>query len=229
MVGYAVLIDLATIRIGAKMFRKLYDDLKSIGSIEYIKFYNYNTKRHREFRSLIKEYNIEVELREAGKKRVRVDIRQVIDAVRIAATCNNITNFFLVCSEVDAKYLFGELKKLGKYIEIGVTSPNTLSELAHKVYIFDRMVEVEDEEPHEEKITEDTRHKGQVPNKDLEDEVALHMDTESKRNNIFPYSSVDSEEIDEKMQEIDRRILSIIDSNRMDNLTKIFGGGDNKN
>ena len=138
MKRYAVLVDLQSERLGIEMFDKLIEEITRGGSVEYVKFYNYLAKRNGEFSSFIKEYGADIDLPMMSKKKVRIDMRQVIDAVRIASSNGNIDTFLLICSEVDGIYLVNELKKAGKRIEIAVTSSNSLSSKAHTEYLLDR-------------------------------------------------------------------------------------------
>lgn len=144
MKRYAVLVDLQSERLGIEMFNKLIEEIKREGSVEYVKFYNYLAKRNSEFSTFIKEYGADIDLPMMSKKKVRIDMRQVIDAVRIASSNGNIDTFLLICSEVDGIYLINELKKAGKRIEVAVTSSNSLSSKAHTEYILDRFACVEE-------------------------------------------------------------------------------------
>lgn len=272
---YAVLIDLASARIGVEMVKKACADIEREGSIEYMKFYNYSTKSNREFAGFIKENSADVDLPMASRKKVRIDMRQVIDAVRIASTCDNINSFFIICSEVDGIYLINELKKQGKYVVIAVTSSNSLSAKSHKEYILNREYEVVNEingsnidnksipdidNPEPEWIDKVEKYSDGMPeenainnsscDKDIDngayndgyiaDETdnnvvkseSVLKDNKTKNvkgdeSSVFPYSDIDSLEIDEKMKEIDRKIIEMINAKKRETTSNINQISDN--
>ena len=233
MYKYAVFVDLNSMRLGVRMFEQMMSDLMSNGTVEHLAFYNYNARRHREFRAVIERYDATVDPSLQGKRRVRVDIREALDAVRIASTRGDITTVVLVMSEVDAEYLVDTLISIGKRVVIASTSPSTMCDRASGIYVLDRSLEVDDmsENSSKESIAQsstDFTHDITEYNANMHcaESRAEPRDRHviGNEDSIFPYSDIDVRDIDEKMAEIDRRILRVIEETRnRRSMAEIFG------
>ncbi|MCX4364119.1 MAG: hypothetical protein OSJ74_12195, partial [Clostridia bacterium] len=92
-------VSFFSMRLSYESFAKAISQIE--GKIAYAKLYGYNNKRNSDFNNFIKTYGVEVALPVNNRKKVRVDIRQVIDSVIIACTHKNVDAFFIVCSELD--------------------------------------------------------------------------------------------------------------------------------
>ena len=110
--NYAVLVDLNSMRLSYDSFAKALSTID--GKVAYAKLYGYNNKRNNDFNNFIKTYGAEVALPVNNRKKVRIDIRQVIDAITIACTHKSVDAFFIICSELDSIAMINALKKLGK-------------------------------------------------------------------------------------------------------------------
>lgn len=145
--NYAVLVDLNSMRLSYDSFAKAMDKID--GKIAYAKLYGYNNKRNNDFNNFIKTYGVEVALPISNRKKIRVDIRQVIDAVTIACTYKNVDAFFIVCSELDSIAMINALKKLGKRVVMGIQSPSFVAEQCDSYIMLERTLpdnDIQDEE-----------------------------------------------------------------------------------
>ena len=144
--NYAVLVDLNSMRLSYDSFSKAIASID--GKVAYAKLYGYNNKRNNDFNAFIKSYGAEVALPVSNRKKVRVDIRQVIDAVTIACTRINIDAFFIVCSELDSIAMINALKKLGKRVVMGIESPSFVAEQCDGYVMMERSFpDEEDKKP----------------------------------------------------------------------------------
>lgn len=135
--NYAVLVDLNSMRLSYDSFVKAMDKID--GKIAYAKLYGYNNKRNNDFNNFIKTYGVEVALPVSNRKKIRVDIRQVIDAVTIACTYKNVDAFFIICSELDSIAMINALKKLGKRVVMGIQSPSFVAEQCDSYILMERV------------------------------------------------------------------------------------------
>ena len=145
--NYAVLVDLNSMRLSYDSFVKAMDKID--GKIAYAKLYGYNNKRNNDFNNFIKTYGVEVALPVSNRKKIRVDIRQVIDVITIACTYKNVDAFFIVCSELDSIAMVNALKKLGKRVVMGIQSPSFVAEQCDSYIMLERVapsVQEEDKE-----------------------------------------------------------------------------------
>lgn len=184
--NYAVLVDLNSMRLSYDSFSKAINQLD--GKVAYAKLYGYNNKRNNDFNSFIKTYGVEVALPISNRKKIRVDIRQVIDAITIACTHKNVDAFFIICSELDSIAMINALKKSGKRVVMGIQSPSFVAEQCDSYILLERVLPDE-----QEKVT------------DKED-----CDNEQD-NEFLPYSGIESEQVEE-MQPIKSNLKDIIDS-----------------
>lgn len=123
--NYAVLFDLNSTRADCEAFRKAVSGLD--GSISYCKFYSYNAKRNTDYSAYIRENGADIAVPLYNRKKVRIDMRQVIDAVTIACTNKSIDAFFIVCAPIDCMPMLNSLKSMGKYVVLGGESKPAFS------------------------------------------------------------------------------------------------------
>ncbi|MEG2562075.1 MAG: NYN domain-containing protein [Clostridia bacterium] len=138
--NYAILYDLGAVRISFQMFQQALASLD--GRVAYVKLYGYNAKRHAEYTEFVKKYSAYVDVPLANRKKVRVDIRQVIDATALAVANKNIDGFFLISSPIDSMPMVRMLRENGKKVVIGVESPNFVSQQCDETIVFDRSSEL---------------------------------------------------------------------------------------
>lgn len=129
--NFAVLIDLNSTRIDYDVFLNAMDELKRDyqASIVYTKFYSYNSKRHARFNAYVKKEGCDVALALQNRKKVKIDIRQVIDGVAIANSDKDIDGFFIVCSKVDSMPFLQAIKSRNKKLILGIENCSDTPEI----------------------------------------------------------------------------------------------------
>lgn len=153
--NYAVLFDFSVARISFSTYDKAIAQLD--GKVLCAKFYGYNAKRNGDFNAYIKRIGADVAFTLGGRKKSRIDIRQIVDAIEIACTDKTIEGFFLVCGEVDAEYLIGKLQRLGKKVILGEFSNSSLGDACDGVILFDRAESLRQEERQEDVAVHEDR------------------------------------------------------------------------
>lgn len=141
--NYAVLVDLNSMRLSYDSFAKALTQID--GKVAYAKLYGYNNKRNNDFNNFLKTYGAEVALPVNNRKKVRIDIRQVIDAMIIACTHKSVDGFFIICSELDSIAMINALKKLGKKVIMGIQSPSFVAEQCDGFVMLERMANDSDD------------------------------------------------------------------------------------
>lgn len=130
----ACFIDLGAAKIDFESFSLL---LEEVGAkYEQVKFYGYNAKKNGDFNAYIRQTGAEVALPLHNRKKVRVDIRQVVDSVACACKNQNIDAILLVCAEVDSLPMISAIKAQGKKVLIGVESASSVSDRCDGCYII---------------------------------------------------------------------------------------------
>ena len=186
--NYAILVDLNSMRLSYDSFAKAIASLD--GKIAYAKLYGYNNKRNNDFNTFIKTYGAEVALPVNNRKKVRIDIRQVIDAVTIACMRTNVDAFFIICSELDSIAMINALKKLGKRVIMGIESPSFVAEQCDGYIMLERAF------PEEE---------GKKP---------LPLHSEDKNDEFLPYSGVKQEKKSDEMEKIKQELKELMENKR---------------
>lgn len=115
--NYAVLADLNATRADCTCFLNALKELD--GNILYCKFYSYNPKRDSGYSRYIRSAGADVAVPLYNRKKARIDMRQVIDAVSICCTNATVDAFFIICASVDCTSLLSYLKSAGKYVALG--------------------------------------------------------------------------------------------------------------
>ncbi len=132
---YVVLADIESVRISYATFAKTLNELSNFGEIAACKFYGYSSKRTKDYDEFIRENNFDALSALPKKKRGRLDLRQVIDAVRLAQF-PNIDGFFLIYGQGDITPLIAYLKSYGMDVIAGVIEPDKNSALCNKVILL---------------------------------------------------------------------------------------------
>ncbi len=114
----ALLVDVDNVDISLDNFNELMKVLKKIGSLDYIKLYGYNERKHTNWHDVIAYYGISTctTMRFRKRNKSQLDLRQVVDALTINYTEPNINSFCLVCGKGDIVPLLATLRLSGKYL-----------------------------------------------------------------------------------------------------------------
>lgn len=149
---YIVLADIESVRIPYSTFAKALNELSNYGEIAACKFYGYSSKRSKDYDEFIAENNFDALSLLPKKKRGRLDLRQVIDAVRLAQF-PNIDGFFLLYGMGDITPLIAYLKSYGMDVIAGCIEPDKNAALCNKVILLGG----------EEPVVKDVLKKGYKP------------------------------------------------------------------
>ncbi|MDE7348472.1 MAG: NYN domain-containing protein, partial [Clostridia bacterium] len=179
---------LNSMRLSYESFSKAIASLD--GKIAYAKLYGYNNKRNNDFNAFIKTYGAEVALPVNNRKKVRVDIRQVIDAVTIACTRTNVDAFFIICSELDSIAMINALKKLGKRVIMGIESPSFVAEQCDGYVMLERSFPEEEEKK------------------------PLPIKADEQNDEFLPYSGVKQEKKSDEMDRIKQELKELLENKR---------------
>lgn len=133
---YVVLADIESVRVPFPVFYSALEELSQIGEIAACKFYGYSAKRTKDYGEFIQENNFDALSTLPKKRKGKLDLRQVIDAVRLAQF-PNIDGFFLIYGKGDITPLISHLKSYGMDVIAGVIEPDKNSELCNKMIILD--------------------------------------------------------------------------------------------
>ncbi len=133
---YVVLADIESVRVPFSAFAAALEELSEIGEIAACKFYGYSAKRTKDYGEFIQENNFDALSTLPKKRKGKLDLRQVIDAVRLAQF-PNIDGFFLIYGNGDITPLISYLKGYGMDVIAGVVEPDKNSALCNKVIVLD--------------------------------------------------------------------------------------------
>jgi hypothetical protein len=129
---YVVLADIESVRVPFSAFAAALEELSRIGEIAGCKFYGYSAKRTKDYGEFIQENSYDALSALPRKRKGKLDLRQVIDAARLAQF-PNIDGFFLIYGNGDITPLIAYLKAYGKDVIAGVVEPDKNSVLCNKV------------------------------------------------------------------------------------------------
>jgi hypothetical protein len=132
---YVVLADIESVRVPFSVFAAALEELSRIGEIAGCKFYGYSAKRTKDYGEFIQENSFDALSALPKKRKGKLDLRQVIDAARLAQF-PNIDGFFLIYGNGDITPLIAYLKAYGKDVVAGVTAPDKNSVLCNKVIML---------------------------------------------------------------------------------------------
>ena len=99
-------------------------------------FYGYSAKRTKDYGEFIQENSYDALSTLPKKRKGKLDLRQVIDAARLAQY-PNVDGFFLIYGKGDITPLISYLKGYGKDVIAGVIEPDKNSALCNKVITLD--------------------------------------------------------------------------------------------
>lgn len=132
---YVVLADIESVRVPFTAFSEALKELSKFGEIISCKFYGYSSKRTKDYGEFIQENNYDALSALPQKRKGKLDLRQVIDAVRLAQF-PNIDGFFLIYGAGDLTPLIAYLKAYNLDVIAGVVEPDKNSVLCNKVIIL---------------------------------------------------------------------------------------------
>lgn len=133
---YVVLADIESVRVPFTTFASALEELSRIGEIAACKFYGYSAKRTKDYGEFIQENSYDALSALPKKRKGKLDLRQVIDAARLAQF-PNIDGFFIIYGNGDITPLIAYLKAYGKDVVAGVIEPDKNSVLCNKVIYLD--------------------------------------------------------------------------------------------
>jgi len=133
---YVVLADIESVRVPFSVFEAALEELSRIGEIAACKFYGYSAKRTKDYGEFIQENSYDALSALPKKRKGKLDLRQVIDAARLAQF-PNIDGFFLIYGSGDITPLIAYLKAYGKDVVAGIIEPDKNSVLCNKVIMLD--------------------------------------------------------------------------------------------
>lgn len=139
---YVVLADIESVRVPFSVFAAALEELSQIGEIAGCKFYGYSAKRTKDYGEFIQENSFDALSALPKKRKGKLDLRQVIDAARLAQF-PNIDGFFLIYGNGDITPLIAYLKAYGKDVVAGVTASDKNSALCNKVIMLNGSAGVE--------------------------------------------------------------------------------------
>jgi len=133
---YVVLADIESVRVPFSVFASALEELSHLGEIAACKFYGYSAKRTKDYGEFIQENSYDALSALPKKRKGKLDLRQVIDAARLAQF-PNIDGFFIIYGNGDITPLIAYLKAYGKDVVAGVIEPDKNSVLCNKVIYLD--------------------------------------------------------------------------------------------
>lgn len=118
-----VLADIESVRVPFTSFEKALKEVSKYGDVAACKFYGYSAKRTKDYADFIADNNYDALSALPGKRKGKLDLRQVIDAVR-ASQYPNVDAFFILTGDGNIKPLINYLRGNGVEVYAGVTAPN---------------------------------------------------------------------------------------------------------
>ena len=138
---YVVLADIESVRVPYSTFAAALEELSRYGEVAACKFYGYSAKRTKDYGEFIQENSYDALSALPRKRKGKLDLRQVIDAARLAQF-PNIDGFFIIYGKVDITPLVAYLKAYGKDVIAGVIEDDKNSALCNKVIHLDLNAQV---------------------------------------------------------------------------------------
>lgn len=133
---YVVLADIESVRVPFRVFASALEELSRYGEIAACKFYGYSAKRTKDYGEFIQENSYDALSALPKKRKGKLDLRQVIDAARLAQF-PNIDGFFIIYGNGDITPLIAYLKAYGKDVVAGVIEQDKNSVLCNKVILLE--------------------------------------------------------------------------------------------
>ncbi len=114
----ALLIDIDNVDVPLDSLNEIIKALKDMGSLDYIKLYGYNERRHTNWGEMIAYNGIYTcsTMRFRKRNKSQIDLRLVVDAMTLNYTKPNIDTLCIVAGKGDLVPLLTELRLNGKYL-----------------------------------------------------------------------------------------------------------------
>ena len=114
----AVLVDVDNVDVSLDNFHEILKVLKKQGTVDYVKLYGYNERKHTNWGDTISYLGIETctTMRFRKRNKSQLDLRMVVDALNINYTEPNINTFCIVAGKGDLVPLLATLRLSGKYL-----------------------------------------------------------------------------------------------------------------
>ena len=114
----ALLVDVDNVEVSLDNLNEIMSVLRKQGSLDYVKLYGYNERKHTNWHDLISYYGIDTctTMRFRKRNKSQLDLRQVVDALTINYTQPNINTFCIVAGKGDIVPLLTTLRLNGKYL-----------------------------------------------------------------------------------------------------------------
>ena len=138
---YVVLADIESVRVPYSTFAAALEELSKYGEVAACKFYGYSAKRTKDYGEFIQENSYDALSALPRQRKGKLDLRQVIDAARLAQF-PNIDGFFIIYGKGDITPLVAYLKAYGKDVIAGVIEDDKNSALCNKVIHLDLNAQV---------------------------------------------------------------------------------------
>ena len=116
MDNIALLIDIDNAKVSLPVFKEILAELKKQGNLIYCKVYGFNERKHIKFDEVIEKYGFDSAPTMRYKKRAKsqLDMRIIIDAVKMYHTMPHISTFCFIAGDGDLVPLLSYLKAGGK-------------------------------------------------------------------------------------------------------------------
>ncbi len=114
----ALLVDVDNVDVSLDNFHEILKVLKKQGAVDYIKLYGYNERKHTNWGDTITYMGIDTctTMRFRKRNKSKLDLRIVVDALKINYTEPNINTFCIVAGKGDLVPLLTTLRISGKYL-----------------------------------------------------------------------------------------------------------------
>ena len=114
----ALLVDVDNVDVSLDNFHEILKVLKKQGAVDYIKLYGYNERKHTNWGDTITYLGIDTctTMRFRKRNKSKLDLRIVVDALKINYTEPNINTFCIVAGRGDLVPLLTTLRISGKYL-----------------------------------------------------------------------------------------------------------------
>ena len=114
----AVLVDVDNVDVSLDNFHEILKVQKKQGTVDYVKLYGYNERKHTNWGDTISYLGIDTctTMRFRKRNKSQLDLRMVVDALNINYTEPNINTFCIVAGKGDLVPLLATLRLSGKYL-----------------------------------------------------------------------------------------------------------------
>ena len=114
----ALLVDIDNVEVSLDNLTEMMDLLKKLGSLDYVKLYGFNERKHTNWGETISFNGIETcnTIRFRKRNKSQLDIRLVIDAISLSLTQPSVNAFAIIAGKGDLVPLLTSLRLHGKFL-----------------------------------------------------------------------------------------------------------------